>query len=140
MKGNPAPMVREIARAWGGRLVVNGLLAFEDGGEREEVFCVQDVLVEDVAEGEGEGEERREKKFFWREDVEVWLCAEVLKEVEDKGEGRYGPGYLAGLGREERRAFMRRYEEKIRALRAVRGFRRIEEEKVEQGEGVQVDN
>ena len=131
--GNPVPMVREIARAWGGSLEVNGVLAFRDGEEVGEVFLVQEQVQEQDEEMGKEGKVMV-KKYFFKEDVDLWLLAKLMRELDEDEDGRgiYASGSLAGLERSERRALCARYEERMRALWEVIGIRRIEED--EEGE------
>ncbi|KAE9368041.1 hypothetical protein N431DRAFT_429278 [Stipitochalara longipes BDJ] len=106
IRGNPMDMLQEVASAWGGRLEVNGVLAFQDGQVLEDVFL----------------EQMEPKQYFYKEEVDLWLITEIVKEEVD---GKCVGEFLAGSERGARRVYCRGFEKQIEELRTAYGIRRI---------------
>lgn len=114
--GNPMDMLREVANAWGGRLEVNGLLAYEDGKPVDE-----DIFLEQADP----------HQYYYKDDVHLWLMTEVVKEPVD---GKHIGDFLFNMDRQSRAAYYRKFEPQLQALKETYGIRRIANPSVEHPE------
>jgi hypothetical protein len=105
--GNPMDMLSEVATAWGGRLEVNGVLAYEDGKPVDE-----DIFFEQV----------EPHQYYYADDVHLWLMTEVVKELVD---GKHIGEVLLSMDRKSRAAYYRKLEPQLLALKEAYGIRRI---------------
>ena len=105
--GNPMDMLRELADAWGGRLEVNGLLAFEDGNPVE-----KDIFLEQADP----------HQYYYTDDVHLWLMTEIVTEPVD---GKHIGDLLLDMDRQSRAAYYRKFEPELRALKEMNGIHRI---------------
>jgi hypothetical protein len=105
--GNPMDMLSEVATAWGGRLEVNGVLAYEDGEPVDE-----DIFFEQV----------EPHQYYYADDVHLWLMTEVVKELVD---GKHIGEILLSMDRRSRAVYYRKFESQLQAMKEMYGIRRI---------------
>jgi hypothetical protein len=109
-------MLREVANAWGERLEVNGLLAYEDGKPGDE-----DIFLEQADP----------HQYYYKDDVHLWLMTEVVKELVD---GKHIGDFLLNMDRQSRATYYRKFEPQLQALKETYGIRRITNPSVEHPE------
>ncbi|KUJ12961.1 uncharacterized protein LY89DRAFT_687873 [Mollisia scopiformis] len=109
---NPIDMLQELASAWGGRLEVNGMLAYEDGNP-----VGGDILLE----------QSEPRLFYYKDDVHLWLMTEIVKEPV---QGKHIGQFLLDMDRSSRAAFYGKYETELQALKQKYGIHRVGESSV----------
>lgn len=111
--GSPLDILREVAVAWGGRLEVNGILAYYEGNPvKNEIFLEQ---VEPY-------------RYLYNDEVCLWLMTEVIKEPFD---GEDIKNLLLNMDFQGRAAYYCNFESELQALMGVHGIRQISNEVVE---------
>ncbi|KAE8450861.1 hypothetical protein EG329_005774 [Mollisiaceae sp. DMI_Dod_QoI] len=106
--GNPVSMLKELADAWGGRLEVNGLLAYEDGKRVQDIFVKQDGIA----------------TYYHEDDVNLWM---MIKAVGEPLDGKHIGDALLQMDRQSRAAYYRQFEPQLKALKEKFGIHRIDE-------------
>lgn len=114
---NPMDMFQELASAWGGRLEVDGLLAYENGNG------VGDTLFY---------ERTNPHQYYFKDYLHVWLMAEIVTEPTDETHRgnliveRHLGQDLLNLDRQSRDAYFHNFEPQLEALKAKHGIRRLD--------------
>lgn len=105
--GNPMELLSEVANTWGGRLEVNGLLAYNNG------TCVDEEIFLEQSDPH---------QYHYKDDLYLWMMTQIVKDPID---GKHIGTFLLNMDRQSRYAYYRKFEAQLQALKELHGIRQI---------------